>query len=128
VQVAAKRVAARIPGVLAVGDAVIELGAERTTDGGSHSKRFGAVWTKGTSQGAATIDIRPASKTSTQITVHLERPKGVQGLVWPRTALRRLGGLFAAAVGYEVDTRSIEEATTFGVRRTSPELVRARAS
>jgi len=127
-QVPATRIAARLPGALAVGDAVIEFGVERTPDGGSHSKRFSAAWTKGGSQGTATIDLRPVSKKATEIFVKLDRPEGSKKLLWARPMLRRLGDLFAAALAYEIETRSIEEASAFGVRRTSAELVKARAS
>lgn len=128
VQVPARKVGAQIPGTLAVGQTVLEVAAERTANGGSHAKRFAAVWTKKTATGEATIEIQPASKTSTQIKVTLERPKGARALWWPKAARRRLGSLFAEALAYDISTRSVEEASAFGVRRTSPALVRARAS
>lgn len=128
VQVPAKKVAQRLPGALAVGQAVLELGAERTADGGSHARRFEARWTKGVAEGTAWVDIRPASKTSTEIKVTIERPAGASGLFWPPGGRRRLSKLFLGALGYEVETRAIEEADAFEMRRTSPALVRARAS
>ena len=127
-QVPARKVGAAMPGAFAVGEAVIEVSSERTANGGSHARRFAARWTKGTADGDATIDISPASKTSTQISVTLERPKGAAAALWPRFALRRLGRLLAKGLSYEIETRSIEEASPLGMRRTSPELVRARAS
>jgi hypothetical protein len=128
IQVAARKVGAQFPRTLAVGPAVLEITAERTPDDGSFAKRFAAVWTKNTSTGDATIDIRPASKRSTQITVTLDRPKGVAGLLWPKPVRRRLATLLAQALAYDIETRSVEEASAFEVRRTSPELVKARAS
>ena len=128
VQVAARKVGAQIPRTLAVGPAVLELAGERTSNGGSHAKHFAAVWTKNTFSGDATVEIRPTSKTSTQITVTLERPKGLAGLLWPKPARKRLGNLLASAVAYDIETKSVEEASAFEVRRTSPELVKARAS
>lgn len=127
-QVPARKVGMRIPGALAVGDAVIERTSERTAEGGTHARRFAAGWTKSTSQGDATIDIRPVSKHATQISVSLKRPSGAQAFLWPRAALRRLEHLFASALAYEIETRTIEEGSAFDVRRTSPERVRARAS
>ena len=127
-QVPAKKVAQRLPGALAVGQAVLEIRGERTADGGSHARRFEARWTKGVAEGTAWVDIRPASKTSTQINVTIERPTGATGLFWLKATRRRLSKLFAGALAYEVETRSIEEADAFEMRRTSPGLVRARAS
>jgi len=127
-QVPAKKVAQRLPGALAVGEAVLELGAERTADGGSHARRFEARWTKGVAEGTAWVDIRPASKTTTEIKVTIERPTGASGLFWLLASRRRLSKLFAGALAYEVETRSIEEADAFEMRRTSAGLVRARAS
>jgi hypothetical protein len=127
-QVAARKVGASMPGAFAVGQTVLEVTSERTANGGSYARRFDARWTKGTVQGDATIDIRPVSKTSTQVSVTLERPKGFVAVAWPRFALRRLGDLLAKGLAYEIETRAIEESSPLGVRRTSPELVRARAS
>jgi hypothetical protein len=127
-QVPAKKVGASIPGAFAVGQTMLELVSERTANGGSHARRFDARWTKGTVQGDASIDIRPVSKTSTQVSVTLDRPKGLLAVAWPRFALRRLGELLAKGLAYEIETRAIEEGSAFGMRRTSPELVRARAS
>jgi hypothetical protein len=128
IQVSAAKVSTRLPGGIAVGSTELEVGAERTSTGGSGSKRFAARWTKGTISAGAYIDIRPASKTTTDISVTLERPKGAQAFLWPRATLRRLEQLLAQALAYEIETRSIEEASAFGIRRTSPELVRSRAS
>ena len=124
--VPAKRVGVRLPGYLEVGRAAIELGRERTTDGGSHARRFEALWTKGKASGEARIDVRPTSKLTTEITVTLERPTGPAGLLWLSGPRKRLAGLFANALAYEIETRNIEETEGFGTRRTSPELVRAR--
>ncbi len=126
--VAARKVGAKMVGTLAVGDAVIEIISERSTTGGTHTKRFAAAWTKGAASGDAYVDIRPVSKAATQVTVTLERPAGPRGLLWPALRLRQLGHLLASALAYDIETRSIEEATAFDTRRTSPELVKARAS
>jgi hypothetical protein len=127
-QVPARKVGAALPGVLAVGDAVLELHAERTPNGGSHSKSFVARWTKGRAEGQALVEIRPSSKLLTEIAITPARPKGARGLLWPRPARRRLGELFTQALRYEIETRNIEEGTAFEVRRTSPELVKARSA
>ena len=128
VQVGARKVGSLVPGSLAVGQAVIELGAERTTNGGSHARRFAARWTKGNAEGTAYIDIRPTTKTSTEIAVTLERPTSPVGWLWLPQARRRLAGLFAKGLAYEIETRSIEETAGFQARRTSAELVRARTA
>jgi hypothetical protein len=127
-QVPARRFASAMPRVLAVGPAVLELHTERTTDGGSHAKRFAARWTKGAAEGDASVDIRPATKTTTEIVITLDAPKGPKGIFWLPSARRRLATLFAQALAYEVETRSIEEADPFAVRRTTAELVRARTA
>jgi hypothetical protein len=127
-QVPARKAGAALPGALAVGQAVLELHTERTPNGGSHSRRLAARWTNGRAEGDAFVELRPASKVLTEITVSLERPKGARGLLWPKPALRRLGNLFAQALAYEISTRHIEEADAFGVRRTSAELVKARTA
>ena len=127
-QVPARKAGAALPGVLAVGAAVLELHTERTPNGGSHSKSFVARWTKGRSEGQALVELRPASKLLTEVSVTPARPKGARGLLWPRPACRRLGELFAQALAYEIETRNIEEGSAFEVRRTTPELVKARSA
>jgi hypothetical protein len=127
-QVPAKRVAQALPGTLGVSAAQLEITSERTPHAGTHSRRFAALWSKGTVGGVATIEIAPASKVSTKIAVELSRPSGVWGWLWLRPSLRRLGEVFARALAYEVETRHIEEADAFEVRRTTRELVRARTA
>jgi hypothetical protein len=127
-QVPARKVGATVPGVLAVGAAEIEILSELTATAGTASKRFAVRWTKGASHGNATIDLRPASKTTTELKVSLERPKGAQAFLWPKATLRRLEELLGQALAYEIETRSVEEASAFGTRRTSRDLVKARAS
>jgi hypothetical protein len=127
-QVPARRVNAALPGSLAVGEALIELVRERTANGGSHARRFEAVWTKGTARGTAWVDVRPTSKLTTEITVTLARPTGPAGWLWLPAVRRRLAALFANGLAYEIETRSIEETDGFQTRRTSPELVRARTA
>jgi hypothetical protein len=128
IQVPARRAGVILPGTLAVGTAVIELASERTPHGGTHSRSFAARWSKGTAEGDALVEFRPASKTTTEIRVRLSRPKGALGVLWLRPALRRLGGLFEQGLKYEIETRTIEEADAFVVRRTTPGLVRARTA
>lgn len=127
-QVPARRVAQALPGTLAVGAAQLEITSERTAHGGTDSRRFAARWSKGTVGGLATIEIAPVSKVSTKIAVQLDRPSGVWGRLWLKPSLRRLGDVFAHALAYEVETRHIEQADAFEVRRTTRELVRARTA
>ena len=127
-QVPARKVGAALPGVLAVGPAVLEMHTERTPNGGSFSRSFIATWTKGASEGQAHIEIRPASKVLTDVSIAVARPKGVRGLLWTRGARRRLAQLFAQAMVYEIETRHLEEGDAFEVRRTSRELVKARSA
>ena len=128
VQVPARKIGAKLPGALAVGDAVLELRNERTSNGGSHSKSFIAEWTKGRTDGQAHIEIRPLSKVATEISVSVAGPKSIRSLLWPRPARKRLAELFARAMAYEIETRNIEEGSAFGTRRTSAELVKARSA
>src|SRR5687767_506517 len=102
VHVPARRVGAGLPGTLAVGQSTIELGPERTANGGSHARRFEATWTKGAARGRAHIDIRPTSKLTTEIMVTLERPESF-GPLWVPSARKRLAGLLANALAYEVE-------------------------
>ncbi len=127
-RVPAREVGTALPGVLAVGPAVLELSAERTPNGGSFSRSFIAKWRKGRSEGQALMEIRPVSKVLTDVSIAIARPKGARGLLWTRGARRRLAELFARALVYEIETRHIEEGDPFGVRRTSPELVKARSA
>lgn len=128
VQVPARKVGAMLPGTLAVGEAVLELHTERTPNGGSYSKSFIADWTKGSSDGQAHIELRPLSKTATEVSVSVAGPANVRSLLWPRPARKRLAELFAQALAYEIETRNVEEGTAFGTRRTSPGLVKARSA
>lgn len=127
-QVPARKVGAALPGVLAVGPAVLELGVERTANGGSFSRSFIARWTRGSSEGQAHIEIRPASKVLTDVSIAIARPKGARGLLWTARARRRMAELFAQALVYEIETRHIEEGDALAVRRTSRELVKARSA
>ena len=125
--VPARKVGVVLPGSLSVGNATIELRTERTANGGSYARRFTARWTKGTAEGDAHIEIRPTSKLTTEIAVTLERPTTFGPLLLG-SARRRLAGLFANALAYELETRNIEETDGFGSRRTSAELVKARSA
>lgn len=129
--VAARKVGARMLGALAVGDAVIEIVSQQSNPrsrGGSHSRSFAAAWTKGEAGGTAQVDVYPVSKAATEVRVTLGRPAGLRALAWPKLRRVRLASLLASALAYDIETRSIEEATAFDVRRTSAGLVRARAS
>lgn len=125
-QVSAKKVT--VPPVLAVGPAVFELRSEITPNGGTHSRRFRARWTKGTYEGNAFLELRPLSKTATEIEVSVEAPKGPAGLRWMRPARNRLAAVFAQAFAYEIETRTVEQTDPFVVRRTSLERVRERSA
>jgi hypothetical protein len=127
-QVPARKVGAALPGVLAVGPAVLELHTERMPNGGSFSRSFIAKWAKGASEGQAHIEIRPTSKVMTEVSVAIARPKGARGLLWTGGARRRLAELFAQALVYEIETRHIEEGDAFSARRTTRELVKARSA
>jgi hypothetical protein len=128
VHVPARRAGQILPGTLEVGAASLEFLSERTPHGGSHSRSVVARWTKGAAQGDALIELRPLTKTTSEITVQLSRPKGTAGWMWFKPALARLGALFAQGLKYEIETRNIEEGDAFDVRRTTPELVRARTA
>lgn len=127
VHVPARKVGDRIPGALAVGAAVLEFDAGPSTES-APAGRLSARWTKGASSGAARVDVRPSSKTTSEVTVTIHRPKGAQSLLWPAAAVRRLEALLAQALAYEIETRNAEETSGFGIRRTSVGLVKARAS
>jgi hypothetical protein len=117
IEVSAAKVSERLPGAIAVGAVELQLLAKGA-----------ARWTKGAVSGDATIRVTPVTKTSAAITVTLERPKGPQAFLYPRATLRRIEDLLAQALAYEIETRTVEERSAFDIRRTSPDLVRSRAS
>jgi hypothetical protein len=127
IQVPAKRAAEGLPSTMEVGDARLELGAE-VPSGQRGLRRVEALWTRGSHQGIAAVEIHPTSRTTAEISVILTRPEGASRLYWTKRSLHRLAGLFAHAVRYDIETRSMEKADAFTIRRTSPELVRARAA
>jgi hypothetical protein len=131
VQVPARRAAQTLPRVLEVGAAHLVLGAEETLENsfyGPERRRFDARWTKGRVGGAATVEVRPSSKLTSEIVLQIEAPDGFVKVLWSKQALKRHAALLTKALRYEVETRSDDEADGFHVRRTTPELVRARTA
>ncbi|HYZ91682.1 MAG TPA: hypothetical protein VFA34_04715 [Actinomycetota bacterium] len=132
VQVPARVVREAIPAKLSIGTSTIEIGpaaAAETTVLGLEGHRFPARWTKRGAAGAGSIEVRPSSKLTSEITVVLEAPRGV---VWKLLGngqgLRSLAQLYARALRYEVETKGDEQADAFSARRTTPELVKARTA
>jgi hypothetical protein len=126
-QLSAAGASAGMPTAIAVGDIEFTLLSGPMGSAERGIKRYAARWSKGSSGADAGIEIRRTARTTSELTVTLERPKGAQGFLWPKPALRRIEDLLAQALAYEIETRSIEEGTAF-IRRTTPELVRSRAS
>jgi hypothetical protein len=117
-----------LPRELRVGSAVLKLGeayaVESPLHGGDARRRIEASWVKGRTEGRAHVEIRPSSKLSSDLVLAIESPKRL----WMRQGLRSIARLFARAIRYEIETRAADEADGFEVRRTTPELVRARTA
>lgn len=120
-----------LPRELRVGSAVLELGEAYEIQSPLHgrdARRLEARWTKGRIAGRGHIEIRPSSKLSSELALSLEVPGRFGRLLWTKQSLHSVAGLFARAIRYEIETRSADEADGFDVRRTTPELVRARTA
>jgi hypothetical protein len=121
-----------LPGQLTIGPARVEIATNGTTEPapyGREAERYEAKWTGRRAMGRGHIEIRPTSKLTSEIVVTLEAPAGLVGkLLWSTNGLRRLATLYARALRYEIETRAVEEADGFDIRRTSTELVRARTA
>ncbi|MEX0874405.1 MAG: hypothetical protein WD646_12810 [Actinomycetota bacterium] len=128
-QTPASRVEKVLPRQLVVEPATLEIGA--AIDEGvppDRSVRYNARWSQRGAAGSARVEIRPTSKVTTDIVVELSRATGPWALLWSKPRRYRLASLFAQALGYHAETRSGEDAHGFEVRRTTPELVRARSA
>jgi hypothetical protein len=132
VQVPAARARQVVPGRLSIGTADLEVGTESTTKAaalGQDARRFSATWSKRAHRGRAYVEIRPTSKLTSEIVVSLEAPRGiVWRLLGTGQGLKALADLFGQALRYEIETRGAEEADAYDVRRTTPELVKARSA
>jgi hypothetical protein len=132
VQVPARKVREVVPGKLHIGAATIEVGPEATAEAtvlGLEGHRFPARWTKGTAVGAGWVEIRPNSKMTSEMEIALAAPRGIfWKLLGTGQGLRSLAQLFGKALRYEIETKGEEETDGFDVRRTTPELVKARTA
>jgi hypothetical protein len=131
VQAPARRANQALPKELTVGAATLQLSDGAKIENsfyGPEARRYEARWTKGRVGGDAHVEVRPSSKLSSELVVGIDPPVGFVRILWSKPALKRLGGLLASALRYEVETRSDDEADGFDVRRTTPELVRARSA
>lgn len=122
VQAPVARASEALPRELGIGPATLHISAKAS---GRDPRRFAARWSKGPARGDAYVEIRPASKSTSEVVVALE----------PRTALGRLFGSLrrfservADALRYEIETRTAEEADAFTARRTTAALVRQRSA
>ena len=127
--VPASRVGRVLPKQMVVEPATLDIGGpikERLAP--DNTLRYAAEWSQGRARGQARIEIRPTSKVSTDIVVELSHASGAWAFFWGRPRRHRLAALFANALAYHVETRDGEKAHAFDVRRTTPELVRARSA
>ena len=131
VQVPARRATQALPRELEVGAAKIQLLDEQVLEPsfyGPERRSFAARWTKGRTGGTAQVEIRPTSKLTSEIVLSADSPDGFVKVLWSKQNLKRLATLFGAALRYEVETRGDDQADGFDVRRTTPELVKARSA
>jgi hypothetical protein len=127
--VPASRVGRVLPKQLVVEPATLDIGGPiKERPAPDNTLRYDAEWSQGRARGQAHIEIRPTSKVSTDIVVELSHASGVWAFLWSKPRRHRLAGLFANALAYHVETRDGEKAHAFDVRRTTPELVRARSA
>jgi hypothetical protein len=133
VQVPATRASKIVPGRLSIGSADLQVGTDGTAEEaflGQKAQRFAASWSKRTAGGRAYVEIRPTSKLTSEIVVSLEAPRGILWrLIGTGQGLRALADLFGRALRYEIETRGgAEDADGYDVRRTTPDLVKARSA
>jgi len=124
------RAAGVLPRTIHVGPAVLQIEHEGETisTGLGRGVRYRARWTKSGGSGTATIDITQTSKLTAEISVGLDAPRGLGGLLWSGPRLRRLAEWFANSLRYQVETRASENGDGFDVRRTPVGLVKARSA
>jgi hypothetical protein len=131
VQVPARRVDQALPKELTVGAATLRLSDGEKIENsfyGPEARRYEARWTKGRVGGRAILEVRPSSKLSSELVLRVDAPDGIVRILWSKQSLKRLGALLGRALRYEVETRFDDRADGFDVRRTTPQLVKARTA
>lgn len=124
VQAPAARASEALPRELGIGPATLHISAKAS---GRDPRRFAARWSKGPARGDAYVEIRPASKSTSEVVVALE-PRTALGRLFGSRTLRRFSERVADALRYEIETRTAEEADAFTARRTTAALVRQRSA
>ncbi len=128
-QVPASRVGRVLPKQLVVEPATLEItGPIKERMAPDRNVRYNARWSQGRATGEARVEVRPTSKVTTDIVVELSHAHGVWAFFWGKPRRHRLASLFVNALAYNVEIRVGEQADAFEIRRTTPELVRARSA
>jgi hypothetical protein len=122
VQAAATRAADLFPRRIEIDGSSVELYPGGRTKRGE--AKFRALWSIGRSSGEGTVELTPASRSTSRVTVTLRR----SGRFLRPPVLKRLTEQLGLALVYEVETRTAEETDAFTARRTTAELVRQRSA
>jgi hypothetical protein len=125
VQVAANRAADVLPREIQIDSSTLEMFPGGRTKHGE--AKYRARWSDGRLSGTGLVEVRPASKATSMLTVSLEPPTRL-GRIFGSKVLSRLSGQFGLALQYEMETRSDEETDAFTSRRTTAGLVRQRSA
>jgi hypothetical protein len=125
IQGAASRAVEVIPRRIEIDDAMLELyPGGRTTKG---EAKFRALWSNGRASGEGRVELTPASKATSDLTITLHSSNAF-GRLFGRRVLSRMSERFGLALVYEIQTRTNEESDAFTTRRTTAELVRQRSA
>jgi hypothetical protein len=73
---------------------------------GRDARRFRAVWTSGRWSGQAYVELRPHSRSRTEVAVHLESPARFGRVVWDRKRLTRAARALAVALRADMNERA----------------------
>ena len=125
IQAGAERAADAFPRRIEIDGSMLELYPGGRTKTGE--AKFRALWSTGRTSGSGVVELRPAGKATSTLSVTLHAPTQL-GRIFGSPVLKKLIEQFGLALVYEVETRSAEGTDAFTARRTTAELVRQRSA
>jgi hypothetical protein len=108
VEIAPQRAPTCVPPVVRAGAAILRI-FQVPEDApvlaflhGTLARRYTATWEHGRFSGAAEIELLPASRDTTEVMLHLDRPFSFRAPLWTKSQLTDLGHSLASALAVQI--------------------------